>query len=364
MDAFAKEVRLKTIKPFRILLLMLLPAMLMACKGQAATSSAPSTVMSPSTPVPFPTVVPTQTPAPTSAPSGFCASSGKPRNGFLVIGYLPDYRDLNPEWGNCLTDIIYFSAQPGAGGGLDTSLLKESTLQALRTMKDRYGTRIFISVGGWERSQGFTPMVMDAQARKRFEDNLLAFSLAHGLDGVDFDWEFPENDAQYQGYAALLQEIKTAFQPHGMLISMALSSDGDLNRSVYQYADRIHVMSYDHPGMHSTYDQAVQDMNYFIAGGFAKANLYLGVPFYGRPVDNPDNEFTYAEIMQQYHPAPGQDEVHGIYFNGIDTIQKKTCYALTNGFGGIMIWELGQDTADNSSLLRTVYQAAVNGCPP
>jgi len=316
--------------------------------------------MNSSTPVPDSTVIQ----APTSAPSGFCPSSGKPKNGFLVIGYLPDYRDLNPEWGSCLTDLVYFSAQPKPDGSLDTSLLSESTFQALRAMKDRYGTRILMSVGGWKRSQGFAPMVTDPQARKTFEDALLAFGLSHGLDGVDFDWEFPENDAQYQGYAALLQEIKTAFQPHGMLISMALSSDADLNRSVYQYADRIHVMSYDHPGMHSTYDQAVQDMNYFVAGGFARTNLYLGVPFYGREIANNNNEFTYAEIMQQYHPAPDQDEVNGIYFNGIDTIQKKTCYALTNGFGGIMIWELGQDTADNSSLLRTVYQAAVNGCPP
>jgi len=362
MSAFTKEVRLKTIKPFRILLLMLLPVMLMACEGQAAAPSTPSNVMNPTTPAPVPTVVSTQTLTP--APSGFCASSGKPKNGFLVIGYLPDYRDLNPEWGNCLTDIIYFSAQPGPDGGLDTSLLKESTLQALRTMKDRYGTRILISVGGWERSQGFAPMVMDAQARKKFEDNLLAFSLAHGLDGIDFDWEFPESDAQYQGYAAFLKELKTAFQPHGMLISMALSYDADLTRSVYQYADRIQVMSYDHPGMHSTYDQAVQDMNYFVAGGFAKEKLFLGMPFYGVGFATNNNEFTYAELMQQYHPTPDQDQVQGIYFNGIDTIQKKTCYALTNGFGGIMIWELGQDTADNSSLLRTVYQAAVNGCPP
>src|ERR1700690_4304492 len=281
--------------PFRILLLMVLPVMLMACEGQAATSSALPTGMSPTTPAPAPSAIPTQTPtpAPTLAPSGFCVSSGKPKNGFLVIGYLPDYRDLNPLWGNCLTDIIYFSAQPGPDGGLDTSLLKESTLQALRTMKDRYGTRILISVGGWERSQGFAPMVMDAQARKKFEDNLLAFSLAHGLDGVDFDWEFPENDAQYQGYAALLQELKTAFQPHGLLISMALSYNADLTRSVYQYADRIHVMSYDHPGMHSTYDQALQDLSYFVAGGFAKGKLFLGVPFYGREIANNNNEFTY-----------------------------------------------------------------------
>jgi GH18 family chitinase len=288
----------------------------------------------------------------------------KPKNNFLVIGYLPDYRQLNPEWGGCLTDIVYFSAQPKADGSLDTSLLSETTLQALRTMKDSYGTRISISVGGWERSQGFAPMAADPQTRKKFEDNLMAFSLAHGLDGVDFDWEFPENEAQYQGYTSLLQEIKTAFQPHGMLISMALSPSGDLTRPLYQLADRIHVMSYDHDGRHSTYDQAVLDMNTFVDSGFVKDKLMLGVPFYGREITSFDNEFTYAELIQKYHPPADQDEVHGIYFNGIDTIGRKTCYARDNGFGGIMIWELGQDSADATSLLRTVYQDAVNGCQP
>ena len=342
--------------------------MLLACQAQAQTPppSTPSVPTGTSTPMPQPTVTPTSIPsqAPTPAPAGWCSPSGKLKNGFLVIGYLPDYRDFNPQWGNCLTDLIYFSAQPMPDGGLDTSLLSETTLKGLRSMKELYGTRILISVGGWERSQGFGPMVIDPQARKKFEDNLLAFSLSHALDGVDFDWEFPDNEAQYAGYTSLLQEIKAAFQPHGMLISMALSPNGDLTHPLYQYADRINVMSYDHEGQHSTYDQAVQDLNFVINSGFAKAKLMLGVPFYGRELANPANEFTYAEMIQKYHPAPGQDEMNGIYFNGIDTIARKSCYAHDNGFGGVMIWELGQDSTDNTSLLRTVYQSSANGCIP
>lgn len=357
---------MKILKLFRIWLLVCLPFLLMACEARTSPATMPAPATSSSTPAPVPTMTPTLTPSqtPTPAPSGFCAPAGKLKADFLVIGYLPDYRDFNPEWGSCLTDLIYFSAQPKPDGGLDTTLLSESVLTALRATKDRYGTRIFISVGGWERSQGFARMVADPQARKKFEDNLLAFGLAHALDGVDFDWEFPENEAQFAGYTALLQEVKTAFQPHEMLISMALSADGDLTRPLYQYADRIHVMSYDHEGLHSTYDQAVQDMNYFVDSGFARPKLMLGVPFYGREIASPDNEFTYAELIQKYHPAPNLDQVNGIYFNGMDTIQRKTCYARSNGFGGIMIWELGQDSADATSLLRTVYQAATGACQP
>ncbi|MBI5353514.1 MAG: hypothetical protein HZB50_12810 [Chloroflexi bacterium] len=66
--------------------------------------------------------------------------------------------------------------------------------------------------------------------------------------------------------------------------------------------------------------------------------------------------------MAQYHPSPDLEQVDDIFFNGITTIKYKTCFVSENDFGGIMIWELGQDTWDETSLLRAIYQAVVNGC--
>jgi len=317
----------------------------------------------PSSPVPVLTVVssPESNPV-TATPEGICA--GILPVGFVILGYLPEYRTLNPEWGACLTDLVYFSADPRPDGTLDTSRLSEDTWRALRAMKAEYGTRLHLTVGGWERSAGFASMTASPQVRARFIDNLLAFAQDHQLNGVDFDWEFPQNDDEFENYIALLTEVKAAFAEHGLTVSVALSADNASTMDLSRFAvmDRIHVMSYDRGNYHSTYNTAVEDLNTFTINGIPKKQLLLGVPFYGRTIAEPHTAYSYQEIMSQHALPISVDEVDGIYFNNIGTISFKTCLVRGEGYGGIMIWELGQDTWDKTSLLRAIYKTATQGC--
>jgi chitinase len=330
---------------------------LSACGTALTAPPATPSSLPRSTALPSPTSIP-----PTAMPEEWCPPSRKIMNKFLLIGYLPDYRPVDPDWGKCLTDIIYFSAEPRPDGTLDTGRLNQTTLQALRQMKSRYGIRVHLSIGGWERSAGFGPMVVNPKARKVFAGQLLEFSLKNELDGADFDWEFPENEAELKGYIALLTELKAPFQQHKLQVSVTLSALENLDVKPFEVADRVQIMSYDRGPRHSTYDQAVQDLAFFIKGGIPAGKLILGVPFYGRNIQSPNTAHAYQEIMSKYQPSAGMDEVDGIYFNGIQTVEKKVCYALENNLGGVMFWELGQDTRDDTSLLRATYQAAVNGC--
>jgi len=281
---------------------------------------------------------------------------------FLVIGYLPEYRPLNPAWGNCLTDLIYFSIQPLPDGGLDTSALSAATLQTLREMRGTYGTRIHVSIGGWERSNNFAPMATRPEIRKRFVENLTSFCLENDLDGVDFDWEFPENEREVQAYAALLAEVKAASLPYGLIVSVALAPSEQIDLRPYAAVDRIHIMSYDRGSKHATREQARQDAAAFVSAGVPQEKLILGMPFYGRTLTVPYKSYTYAEIVKLYHPLPTLDEAGDIYFNGIETVQHKTCLAKTMGLGGVMVWELGQDSSDEASLLRAIYETITSAC--
>ena len=348
----------------KLIPILLTLVLLTSCEGSAPPPASP-TPDAKRVPTASPTPIPTETPTSipfTATPEDWC--SHPLSDDFVIIGYLPEYRELNPEWGKCLTDIIYFSAEPRADGTLDDSRLSESTWQGLQSMKSKYGTRLHLTIGGWERSERFASMVSKTKARTVFIQNLIDFAMKQNLDGVDFDWEFPENETEFKNYIEFLTEVKAAFSERNLLVSVALSADNASSMDLSQFAvvDHIHVMSYDRGALHSTYNMAIEDLNTFTINGIAKQKLFLGVPFYGRTTTEPFTASSYQEIMARYHPSADQEQVDGIFFNGITTIQYKTCFVRDNGYGGIMIWELGQDTWDETSLLRAIYQAAVNGC--
>jgi len=100
-------------------------------------------------------------------------------------------------------------------------------------------------------------------------------------------------------------------------------------------------------------------VNRVVNGGIDLNKLCLGLPFYGRKIQNHSEAISYSEIMTRYNPSPEADEADGYYFNGVETVKQKTGYALNSNLSGIMIWELGQDIQDERSLLQAIYQLAI-----
>ncbi|MBI9051910.1 MAG: glycoside hydrolase family 18 protein [Anaerolineaceae bacterium] len=335
--------------------------LLNACSpaASAVTKSNPvitaaATIQTTNKPAPSQTVTPNI--SPTVAEPGFCPQSAISDSNTLIIGYIPDYRELDVQWGNCLTDIIYSSVDFLPDGNLELEKINASILTTMQEMKQKYGTRIHISVGGMNRSANFSAVVTDDQNRDRFVKNLIQFADEYNLDGIDLDWEFPVTQAEIRGYAITM----SALQKMGMIVSVALYPYEDINVKPYLTADRLLIMSYERARKHSTYNQAVKDLVYFSTLGAPKEKIFLGIPMYGRQMESPYHFLAYAEIVTKYSPLPEHvDEMDGIFFNGIKTVQQKTCYVIKNGYGGVMLWELGQDNGD---LLKTIHQVVVSGC--
>ncbi|MBC8324583.1 MAG: hypothetical protein H8E27_03020 [Verrucomicrobia subdivision 3 bacterium] len=275
-----------------------------------------------------------------------------------VTGYLPHYRagliDTLPV--EKLTDIIFFSIAPKADGSLDTKNARPEALQKLTTRAHAKKVRVHICVGGWGLSAGFAPMTANATARATFVRQLTAFVRKHNLQGADMDWEHPKTAAEIANYQTLLIELKRAFAPHRLWLTVAAAGWGNhLKRETFPFIDRIHVMAYDQGTPHAPFAGAVKDLRYWESQGAPKAKLLLGLPFYGRNAQNTAR--TYGELVAQFSPQPNTDVAGGFHFNGATTIRRKTQHAIRGGYGGVMIWELGQDAAGKASLLDTVRAA-------
>ena len=291
---------------------------------------------------------------------GLAAHSAAPPP-FHVVAYLPDYRvqPLDPAAPtlNRLTDLIFFSLEPTPAGGLNAARLTPAIAARLQQTKRRHALRLWVAVGGWDRSAGFAPIATDPLKRRQFAQALTLFCLSHGFGGADFDWEHPTNAAEEAGYAALLAETHRAFAPHGLRLSVTMAPWQKMAPEGIAAVDSVNLMAYDHPARHSTFAQSQEDVAGFLRLGVPPHKLLLGLPFYGREIAHTDTALSYADILRQYHPAPTVDEVNGMYFNGPATIRQKTRAALAQHLGGVMVWELGQDAPGNGSLLKVIHEA-------
>jgi hypothetical protein len=281
-----------------------------------------------------------------------------------VIGYLPDYEfshfsSINL---NALTQINYFSIVAGSNGSLPSTSEDGASLSQLATVvtaAHAAGVLVSITI---DPSTPFLTIAESSTATSNFVSNIIAFCSTYHLDGVDLDYE-PANDsltqAQMNTWGSFLATLHAATSAHGLILSEAVqvSPPYIIPTAYLSDIDRYLVMDYDLDYNSSApYSASLTYLQGWATYGVPKADLYMGIPFYGRSGTSWSNSTTetYQQIVNAYEaandgalPPPGDDTltIDGTTwgFNGVTTVQNKTQYVLQNGYGGVMIWELGQD---------------------
>jgi GH18 family chitinase len=250
---------------------------------------------------------------------------------------------------------------PTDDGRFNAERLDEPTRELLRSLKAAAGCRVLVCIGGGGQSTGFSPLAADEDKRREFVRDLCAFCRTHEFDGVDYDWEHPEGEAELAAYADLLQHTKRGLGERG-LVTVAQSPWRDFGRAVYDIVDRVHVMSYNHHHPQATLAAARDDVERMQEWGCPPEKLVLGVPFYGR--DAAGKTRTYADLIRKRPAATAGDLLDGYAFNGAATVRAKTRLARELGLGGIMVWELGQDATEPAlSLLESIREEARGRMP-
>ena len=267
---------------------------------------------------------------------------------FKIVAYLPQYRvmSLNSYIVANVTDLIFFSVSPTSDGGIDSGFLTPAMEAKLAQIKAAYHIRLWLSVGGGDRSSAFPPMATDPVRRAHFVSSLTQFLILHGFDGADFDWEFPNNPAEAAALTALVVDTKRALAPLKLKVSMAAAPGSWFDPKMLAAVDQLNLMTYYDETHRSGLENCQQAVDYLIKNGADPKKICLGIPFYAEDTVNGNDGPIYSDLAAQYHPDPKADEVGGYAFNGIKTVQDKTQYALDRNLGGVMIFELGQDTND------------------
>ncbi len=293
---------------------------------------------------------------------------------FQVVGYLPDYEfshfssiDLN-----ALTQINYFSVVATATGSLgatSASGYSFSQLQTVVSAAHAAPERVSVNITV-DPSSAFLTIAQSSTATTNFVNNILAFCSTYKLDGIDLDYE-PNNgsltQAQMNSWGSFLATLHAATSSHGLKLSEAVQVSppyiiptaylSDIDQfNVMVYASRLQLQRPDSAPNYESRTYLAAWAAYAAKGGVPKTDLMYGMPFYGSSGTSWSNSTaeTYAQIVNAYaaanggaFPAANADSVtiNGTTwgYNGIDTVEEKTQYAIQNGYGGVMIWELGQD---------------------
>jgi GH18 family chitinase len=278
---------------------------------------------------------------------------------FKTVGYMPSWAgNVSDIQFSKLTHINYSFALPTSTGGLQ-ALENPSKLQSLVSAGHANNVKVLIAVGGWNNGDdsAFESLAANSTYRNNFVNNLVNLVNQYSLDGVDIDWEYPDGGASSNNFSLLMQQLSSAMHTRGKLLTAAVVAvnGSSIQSNVFGYVDFLNLMAYDGGGSnHSTYDYAVQSLNYWKGRGLPASKAILGVPFYGRS----STEYVNYNTLLNRGASPNSDFFGNIGYNGIPTIKNKTNLAWDQG-GGIMIWELSGDVNNSNSLLSAINQVVV-----
>ena len=315
-------------------------------------------------------------------------------------------------------NITYSAANSVSGEPDDPSSPFHGYFHQLRELKRRYPhLKILISLEG--AAAGFAE---DAKPenRKAFVASCLN-TFIHGnfapgiyepgiFDGFDIDWESPQvEDAA--NFRALLEEFRRqmrAVRP-GLRLTIAVGHSphmlpGTNFAGIAPLVDQIGVMNYDYTGPWSkttgflaplftdpsdphrsnSIEKNIAD---YIAAGVPAEKLLMGVPFYGYSWTGVER--TNNGLFQAGHGVHGDEPYHYIRtltanspiyrdprshapwlydgetfwtYEDAVSVRYKVSYAANQHLGGVMIWELSEDTSD-AVLLNTAHSALLDPMP-
>jgi chitinase len=169
----------------------------------------------------------------------------------------------------------------------------------------RHGTKVILSIGGWETSSNFPAVAADPAKRAKFATECVRHIKHYGFDGIDIDWEFPGykrhngTPQDRDNFSLLLQTLRDSLKTLGdksgkkYLLTVSLPAaashltDLDVPK-ITAVADYLNIMTYDLFGSW---------------GKISNHNSALYAPAQGDPGRSLDGAF---KLYHEVHKVPSE----------------------------------------------------------
>jgi GH18 family chitinase len=225
------------------------------------------------------------------------------------------------------THVMYFS------GSINPP--SASTGKSFSDIVHKNNSKAILCIGGWGAAGSFESSSNSAGNRASFITKMVDGMKNGGFDGIDIDWE-EEGGGISNNYTLLLQELRTALNklsPKPLLTIATADNQVASAVATKDYVDQMNAMSY-----------------WTLAGGMAgymKKFTDKGVP---------------KSVLGVGY---GYDTDGEVDVNNPGDIDLKCKFAIDNGYGGIMVWEIANACAAcDETTIKYVDKNFVTGVHP
>lgn len=248
---------------------------------------------------------------------------------YMVVAYVAGYRDfdfttidvsgithINYAFGNIKQGEAVFDTTK-----IDGKNLTPKDIEKLLSLKSKNpDLKVLVSIGGWSWSKGFSDATFTEESRLKFARSCAKFVDDYNLDGIDLDWEYPNQTGagnihrpeDVQNFTRMLKAVREQLdllakaEGKGKHYLLAIATGADKAyvdnvemAEIHKYLDFLNIMTYDFynghhnvTGHHANYMSSAKpelDMNsvvnavdMHVNAGFPVEKINLGIPFYGR----------------------------------------------------------------------------------
>jgi chitinase len=345
--------------------------------------------------------------------------SSAQNNGKAIIAYYSGNAErLDSFDAKLFTHIIYCFAHLDSNRIKIRSYRDTLIIQKMISLKSRNpDLKVLISLGGWGGCKTCSDIFATKNGRKQFAKSVKQLNDYFGADGIDLDWEYPAVEG-YPGhrytpedknnFTALIYQLRKTLGEKQIIAFAAGGFQKFLDeavdwKSVMKKVNYVNLMTYDlvngyskttghHTALYSSASQPESTDNaveYLIKKGVDPSKLVIGSAFYSRIWQNVPNEnnglyqtgtFKTTLGFKNFPTRLSADSGFVFYwddttkapyaynrtqklfatFDDKRSMEIKSKYVIEKKLGGIMFWQLGDDTFSNG-LLQTIYSTIKSG---